>query len=110
MLTLAGSLLADWDGVGGLARAEVDELARTPGVGSAKASRLVAAFALASRINAHVGAPLRTSADLAALATVSYTHLDVYKRQGYAVCSGAAVTAGPPVAGRSGRAARPQGG
>ncbi|MBK7273165.1 MAG: DNA repair protein [Actinomycetales bacterium] len=74
VLTLAGSLLADWDGVGGLARAEVDELARTPGVGSAKASRLVAAFALASRINAHVGAPLRTSADLAALAIPRIGH------------------------------------
>lgn len=68
VLTLAGSLLAEWGGVAGLARAHVDELARTPGVGPAKACRLVAAFALADRTaTAHLQV-VRTSADIAAVA------------------------------------------
>lgn len=74
VLTLARALLDDWGGVSSLARADVDELTRTPGVGSAKACRLVAAFALASRVNATVGAPLRTSADLAAVAIPRIGH------------------------------------
>lgn len=68
VLALARALLADWGGVGGLAKVEVDELARTPGVGLAKASRLVSAFALSSRVAAPAVAPVRTSADLAAVA------------------------------------------
>lgn len=65
---LARSLLAEWGGVAGLARAEVDELSRMPGVGAAKACRLVAAFALADRVKAPDGALVRTSADVAAVA------------------------------------------
>lgn len=68
VLTLAHSLLAEWGGVGGLARAEVDELARTPGIGPAKACRLVAAFALAERITPPDGKLVRTSADIATIA------------------------------------------
>ncbi len=37
VLALSRSLLGNWGGVAGLARADVDELARTPGVGPAKA-------------------------------------------------------------------------
>lgn len=69
VMALARSLLTEWGGVGGLARADVDELSRTPGVGPAKACRLVAAFALADRINPHEGTLVTTSADIAALAT-----------------------------------------
>lgn len=68
VLALAQSLLAEWDGVGGLARADVDELARTPGVGIAKACRLVAAFTLAARVTPLDGIVVRTSADIAAVA------------------------------------------
>lgn len=65
---LARALLAEWGGVAGLARADVDELSRMPGVGVAKACRLVAAFALADRVTAPEGALVRTSADVAAVA------------------------------------------
>lgn len=65
---LARALLAEWGGVAGLARADVDELRRMPGVGSAKACRLVAAFALADRVAAPEGSLVRTSADVAAVA------------------------------------------
>lgn len=68
VMALARSLLAEWGGVGGLARADVDELSRTPGVGPAKACRLVAAFALADRITSHEGAAVTTSADIATIA------------------------------------------
>src|SRR5258708_5718844 len=50
---LAGSLLATFGGLNGLARALPEELAVVPGVGSAKAASLVAAFrlgVLASRV------------------------------------------------------------
>lgn len=68
-LALAQRLLAEFGGVSGLARAEVDELARHRGVGPAKACRLVSAFALAARTQGSVlGLPLRTSADIAAVA------------------------------------------
>lgn len=68
-LALAQRLLAEFGGVSGLARAEVDELARHRGVGPAKACRLVSAFALAARTHGSVlGLPLRTSADIAAVA------------------------------------------
>ena len=63
---LAQRLLADWGGMGGLAAARPEELARMPGVGPAKAARLVAAFALASRTAAPAVRPvLATSADIA---------------------------------------------
>ena len=68
VMALARSLLTEWGGVGGLARADVDELSRTPGVGPAKACRLVAAFALADRITSHEGAAVTTSADIATIA------------------------------------------
>lgn len=68
VMALARSLLTDWGGVGGLARADVDELSRKPGVGSAKACRLVAAFALADRITPHENAAVATSADIATIA------------------------------------------
>lgn len=68
VLALARSLLAEWGGVGGLARADVDELSRTPGVGAAKACRLVATFALADRVTPHEGVVVRSSADVAEIA------------------------------------------
>lgn len=68
VLALARSLLAAWGGVGGLARADVDELSRTPGVGPAKACRLVAAFTLADRINPAEGQVVTASADIAEIA------------------------------------------
>jgi DNA repair protein RadC len=68
-LALAQRMLADFGGVSGLARAEVVELARHPGVGAAKASRLVSAFALGDRLGAQPHRLyLRTSADIAAVA------------------------------------------
>lgn len=68
VLALSRSLLIDWGGIAGLARADVDELARTPGVGPAKACRLVAAFALADRVSLQDRPLVRTSADIAAVA------------------------------------------
>lgn len=68
VLALSRSLLGNWGGVAGLARADVDELARTPGVGPAKACRLVAAFALADRVSLPDRPLVRTSADIAAIA------------------------------------------
>lgn len=69
-VALAQALLAEWGGVSGLARAAVDQLARRPGVGPAKAARLVAAFALADRIAGQPqGRVLGTSADIAAVAS-----------------------------------------
>lgn len=68
VLALARALLSEWDGVGGLARADVDELSRTPGVGPAKACRLVAAFTLADRVSPHEGVTVATSADIAKIA------------------------------------------
>lgn len=68
-LALAQRLLAEFGGAAGLARAEVDELARHRGVGPAKACRLVSAFALAARTQGSVlGLPLQTSADIASVA------------------------------------------
>lgn len=68
VLTLARTLLQEWGGVAGLSRAGVDELARTPGVGPAKAARVVAAFGLASRVQPLDRQVIRTSADIAAAA------------------------------------------
>ncbi|UUZ45323.2 DNA repair protein RadC [Janibacter limosus] len=68
VLTLARSLFTEWGGVGGLARADVDELSRTPGVGPAKACRLVAAFTPADRVSPHEGVTVTASADIAKIA------------------------------------------
>lgn len=68
VLALARSLLIEWGGVAGLARADVDELSRMPGVGAAKACRLVAAFALADRVTPGEGVVVRSSADVAEIA------------------------------------------
>ncbi|MGL5867048.1 MAG: JAB domain-containing protein [Dermatophilaceae bacterium] len=68
VLELARSLLAEWGSVSALARADIDELARTPGFGAATACRLVAAFALAERVGPRDGQLVRTSADIAAVA------------------------------------------
>ncbi|MGX5694091.1 RadC family protein [Dermacoccus abyssi] len=68
VLVLAHRLLHAWGGVSGLARADVAELSRTPGIGRAKAGRLVAAFALASRVDRNRSTSVRSSADLATLA------------------------------------------
>lgn len=68
-IELASRLLLDFGGVDGLGRADVDELARHTGVGLAKACRLVAAFALADRVQTNFDRPkVRTSADIAAVA------------------------------------------
>lgn len=68
-VALAQSLLVEWGGVAGLARAAADELARRRGVGPAKAARLVAAFALADRVAGRPeGRVLRTTSDIAAVA------------------------------------------
>jgi DNA repair protein RadC len=65
-LDVAWTLLATWGGVGGLARARPEELARTAGVGPAKAARLSAAFAIAARVGApNKSAQLVESADIA---------------------------------------------
>lgn len=68
VLQLARALIEEWGGVAGLARAGVDELARRPGVGPAKAARLVAAFGLAARIAPADLAVIHSSADIAAVA------------------------------------------
>lgn len=65
---LASELLDEWGGISGLARAGVEDLSRTPGVGTAKACRLVAAFALADRVGPRTGQLVRSSADVAAVA------------------------------------------
>ncbi|GAB4075551.1 DNA repair protein RadC [Nostocoides australiense] len=68
VLSVARTLLEQWGGVAGLARADVDELSRTPGVGMAKACRLVAAFALADRGVIAERPVVRTSEDVAVVA------------------------------------------
>lgn len=66
-LEVAQALLAEWGGLSGLSGADPAELARTPGVGPAKASRLAAVFGIASRLaKASDSRPrLDTSADIA---------------------------------------------
>ena len=49
-LDLAHELLADYSGPSGLAGADTTELARRPGIGPAKAARVIAAFALGRRM------------------------------------------------------------
>lgn len=68
VLTAARELLTEFGGVTGLARAGVDELARHPGIGPAKAARLVAAFALADRVTTSDHTTIRTSEDIARFA------------------------------------------
>jgi len=69
-LDVADELLAEFGSLDGLSEARLEELARRPGVGPAKASALVAAFGLARRVNriAHSSPSLRTAADVAAVA------------------------------------------
>jgi DNA repair protein RadC len=65
-LDLAHDLLIEHGGPGGLARVPPEELARRPGVGPAKAARLVAAFTFARRIGAPAdGMRLAGTADIA---------------------------------------------
>lgn len=54
-MEVSQSLLAHWGGTAGLAQARPEELAAWPGVGPAKAARLVAAFALADRLGTPSG-------------------------------------------------------
>lgn len=49
-LEIAGDILAASGSLGGLARRQVSELARTPGVGQAKAARIAAALELGRRL------------------------------------------------------------
>lgn len=65
-LEVAQRLLATWGGAAGLARALPEELAKTRGVGPAKAARLAAAFGIASRVNrVEASARLAGSSDIA---------------------------------------------
>jgi DNA repair protein RadC len=65
-LDIARELLAQWGGMSGLARARPEELARVPGVGPTKGARIVAAFALTSRLAVpDAVVPMRRSADVA---------------------------------------------
>ncbi|AMD87212.1 hypothetical protein AXF14_05950 [Actinomyces radicidentis] len=71
VLGLAQSLLDAFEGVGGLSCAGFEDLVRVPGLGPAKATRLVAAFALADRAGtARQGerVQLRSSGDVARVA------------------------------------------
>jgi DNA repair protein RadC len=49
-LAMAEALLARFDGLGGLARASLDQLSEGKGVGAAKAAQLLAAFELGKRV------------------------------------------------------------
>lgn len=53
-LDLAHQLLAEWGGLAALAQARPEELARSRGIGPAKAARICASFALANRISGQV--------------------------------------------------------
>jgi DNA repair protein RadC len=55
-LDMAGGLLAAYGGLSRLAQARPEELARRPGVGTAKAASVVAAFCLARRVTDSVDA------------------------------------------------------
>jgi DNA repair protein RadC len=86
---LAGSLLATFGGLNGLARALPEELAAVPGVGLAKAASLVAAFRLAVLASRVIEAPvLKSSADIASVAA---EHLRGLRRERVLVlvCDGA---------------------
>lgn len=65
-LEVAQGLLATWGGAAGLARALPEELAKTRGVGPAKAARLAAAFGIAARVyRVDASARLAGSSDIA---------------------------------------------
>ena len=70
-LDLADELLADFGSLASLAAARPEELARRPGVGDAKAAALVAAFALARKVELIPAgdAVLRAAEDVARVAT-----------------------------------------
>nr|WP_274607050.1 DNA repair protein RadC [Agrococcus sp. KRD186] len=74
-LDLAVALLADNGGLAGLRTADIVSLARFPGIGIAKAARLVAALAIASRIEETLDARpiLSSSADIARLAAPRFS-------------------------------------
>lgn len=85
---VARTLLAEWGGVSGLASARVEDLARTPGIGSAKATRLVAAFALASRADGSPeGVVVARSADIARAAAPLIANSAI-ERVAVVVCDG----------------------
>jgi DNA repair protein RadC len=69
-LDTARELLVARGGLAGLARADLDDLLRTPGVGPAKATRVTAALALARRFGSSSDRreTVRTPADIARLA------------------------------------------
>lgn len=68
-LELAHSLLGEWNGASGLARAEPEELVRRAGIGAAKACRIVSAFALGTRaVSPPYGRHLNTSQAIADIA------------------------------------------
>lgn len=78
-LVVALRVLERFDGIGELGRAEVDDLRGIPGIGTACASRLVAAFELGRRgvLNApRDRCSLRSPQDVAGYFTESMAHLD----------------------------------
>jgi DNA repair protein RadC len=65
---MATELLVEWGGVAGLARADAHALGRRSGIGPAKASRLVSAFALGARSGSSPeGVVVTSSAEVAAV-------------------------------------------
>ncbi|HLQ52969.1 MAG TPA: DNA repair protein RadC [Streptosporangiaceae bacterium] len=88
-IDLAGSLLAAFGGLSGLARALPEELAMIPGVGQAKAASLIAALRLGALVGSEVERPvLRSSTDIARVAA---EHLRGLRRERVLVlvCDGA---------------------
>ncbi|MCY1657820.1 DNA repair protein [Dietzia alimentaria] len=68
-VALATRLVAEFGSLAGLARATAADLGRLPGIGPAKACRIVAAFALAGRVQGPAeGRILGSSADIATVA------------------------------------------
>lgn len=68
-IDVAGELVARFGSMAGIASAGVAELARIPGIGPAKACRVVSAFALGARVAGPPGGRrIRSSADIAAVA------------------------------------------
>jgi DNA repair protein RadC len=74
-LELSQALLAGWGGMAGLAAARPEELSKVPGVGPAKAARLIAAFGLAAKLDTPRDAvKLASSADIARAAQPRISH------------------------------------